>query len=71
MVLLDNASWMRVGELFEALDTEDGDPPTCKRKWKEVQKFVIADLAIGIMYGVISNKPSNQYLKILAVFCYR
>ena len=31
---------------------------------KEVSKFVIANLAIRIMYGVISNKPVNQgYLK--------
>ena len=31
MVLLDNPSWLKVGELFEGYDIEDGDPPTCKK----------------------------------------
>ena len=60
-VLLENSSWMRVGGLLGGLDIEDGDPP-CKKS--NVSKSVIANLAVRIMYGVISNKPLNQcYLK--------
>ena len=32
MVLLDNSSCMRVGELSGGLDIEDGDIPTRKKK---------------------------------------
>ena len=57
-LFLDNSSWMRVGELSLSggLDIEDGDPPTCKVGGK----FRKANLAITIMYGVISNEPVNQ-----------
>ena len=58
VVLLDNPSWMRVGELLEGLDIEYGDLyPSTK---KEVSKSVIAIIAIRILYGAISNKPVNQ-----------
>ena len=57
-MLLENSSWMRVGELLGGLDIEDGDPPICKKT--NVSKSVIANVAIRIMYGVISNKPLNQ-----------
>ena len=57
VVLLDNSSWMRVGELSEGLGIEDGDSPTHK---KEVLKSVITILAIRIIYGTISNKLVNQ-----------
>ena len=32
VVLLDNSSWMRVGELSEGLGIEDGDSPTHKKR---------------------------------------
>ena len=57
-MLLENSSWMRVGELLEGLDIEDGDPPIYKKT--NVSKSVIANFAIRIMYGLISNKPLNQ-----------
>ena len=61
-MLLENSSWMRVGELLGGLDIEDGDPLICKKR--SVSKSVIGNLAIRIMYGVTSNKPLNQcYLK--------
>ena len=54
---LDEGGWVLGG-----LDIEDGDPPICKKR--NVSKSVIANLAIRIMYGVISNKPLNRrYLK--------
>ena len=54
---LDEGGWVLGG-----LDIEDGDAPI--RKKMNVSKSVIANLAIRIMYGVISNKPLNQrYLK--------
>ena len=58
VVLLDNPSWMRVGELLEGLDIEYGDLyPSTK---KQVSKSVIAIIAIRILYGAISNKPVNK-----------
>ena len=54
---LDEGGWVLGG-----LDIEDGDAPI--RKKMNVSKSVIANLAIRIMYGVISNKPLNRcYLK--------
>ena len=56
-LLLDNSSWMRVGDLSGGLDIEDGDPPTRKKGGVKLRK---ANLVIRIMYGVISNEPIRQ-----------
>ena len=49
-------------EISGGLDIEDGDPPTRK---KGGIKFRKANLAIRIMYGVISNEPVNKKVAIL------
>ena len=59
-MLLDEG-WMRVVSYLEGCTLNMETHPTAK---KVLSKFVIANLAIRITWGVISNKLVNQrYLK--------